>query len=155
MSQMIIVLFYLVSWHRIPIDVRVLLLKQAQAFDPLQLFFITSGPKTVMVPEHRPYGLAELALSNEAVQHRCSVAVFWRQVFQAVAFVAEVAVAVDTHAEFTEVVHDPIRLGVLQLLDQGFLLPYRFAELGIPVIKNDSTLAELHQKVIALAVPNP
>lgn len=34
-------------------------------------------------------------------------------------------------------------------------LPYRFAELGIPIIKNDSTLAELHQKVIALAVPNP
>lgn len=34
-------------------------------------------------------------------------------------------------------------------------MPYRFAELGIPVIKNDSTLAELHQKVIALAVPNP
>lgn len=34
-------------------------------------------------------------------------------------------------------------------------LPYRFAELGIPVLKNDSTLADLHQKVIALAVPNP
>lgn len=43
------------------------------------------------------------------------------------------------------------------MLDQHISeqLPYRFAELGIPIIKNDSTLAELHQKVIALAVPNP
>lgn len=43
------------------------------------------------------------------------------------------------------------------MLDQHISeqLPYRFAELGIPVLKNDSTLADLHQKVIALAVPNP
>lgn len=43
------------------------------------------------------------------------------------------------------------------MLDQHISeqLPYRFEELGIPVLKNDSTLAELHQKVIALAVPNP
>lgn len=44
-----------------------------------------------------------------------------------------------------------------QMTDQHISeqLPYRFEELGIPVLKNDSTLAELHRKVIALAVPNP
>ncbi len=32
-------------------------------------------------------------------------------------------------------------------------MPYRFAELGIPTIKNDGTIAELHAKVIALLTP--
>lgn len=34
-------------------------------------------------------------------------------------------------------------------------MPYRFAELGIPVIKNDSSIAELHRKVLALTAPPP